>query len=166
VGTELEVLADRIDGDRKELLHLGVEVFWVQVGDDELDRRDLVVADLAAPAGEAAARQLMSERYGPLVRINYLGAESWVSSSVEWDSYRLASPTEIVVAYDTLASRAPDATELAEDADGVTITLRERRSVFAEKLLPARREAHVTLSEPLGARIVIDGATRARRFRE
>lgn len=163
---DLEVLADRINGDRDELLRIGVEVFWVQVGDDEVEHQDLVFADLCGPAGEAAANELMRERYGPLVRVNYLGRESWVSSAAEWNTYRLASATEIVVRYDTLAFREPEDAEVAEDVGSVTITLHERSSVFAEKLLPAQREAHVTLSHALGDRIVIDGATGTRRSAE
>ncbi|MEA2274131.1 MAG: hypothetical protein QOI98_2839 [Solirubrobacteraceae bacterium] len=141
-----------------ELTALGLDVRSLE-HDDEGVLVGVVTAD---PEG---ARKLLRERFGPMARLDWLGSETHEVVSVPWGSFVADTPMRLVVFYFTNAFYEQWGADVREDAEAVTITVRERRRVAKAELLPgSSRKVEVELGQPLGDRAVIDGADGTPRF--
>jgi hypothetical protein len=149
-------LAALISSEREELEALDI---WVAtVGDGG----DVVWLELAAPSPEYA-RELLRERYGGRVVVEWLGPEPMPEVPRRWRSFEVRSEQDLVLHYTTGLHTEQSRVAIEETPTHVVLTAYEREWVGGIKPSPVSRAVPVHLSAPLGDREVVDGAEAARR---
>jgi hypothetical protein len=154
---EPRALFERIWSDRDELEALNV---WVATGGDA--GGGVVWLELAAPRPEYA-RELLRERYGGGVVVEWLGPEPMPEVPESWDSFEVLGEQDLLLHYRAFVDAEQSRVAVEETPTQVTLTAYDRQSVGGVKLLPVARVVAVHLSAPLGDRKVLDGAEAARR---
>jgi hypothetical protein len=145
-------LLERLSDDWDELEANGIVMQTCEPGD-----APETVLVTAFAEDEAALRQLMRERYGDAVEVEYAGPPV-VVDTVPLAAWRLLSPDRVEIRWTTNADRALARVECEQSDTEVRITVYER-IYWYEKLALRRHHATVVLSRPLGSRQVIDAAT-------
>jgi hypothetical protein len=153
---ELRALSYRIADDDEDALRAeGIVVR--ETGANVVTNR--VEVGIVTDAPERAA-EVLRERYGDTVEIEYASPATHYADPVEWQCYELDSDsTSLTVWYWANPFIELDHSEVVEGAEEVRVTLFDRVPVGGVLLPATIRGVPVELAEPLGDRRVIDGMT-------
>ncbi len=150
---ELLALQDRITGDVEDLLAHGVELASWGSGDDGV-RVEYFAVD------RERARELLVERYGPVVKPEWLGPSSLGETRQAFGSW-VQDGLELTVFYPLHHNGArPGSCTVEELEHRMIVTLTILEPMGFQTLIGGFRpsSATVRLREPVGEREVIDGA--------
>jgi hypothetical protein len=143
--------------DSEELEALDI---WVATGGDA--GGNVVWLEVAAPDPEYA-RELLRERYGDRLVVEWLGPEPMPEVPQPWNSFEVLGERDLLLRYRTGLHTEQARVAIEETPTRVTLTAYEREWVGGVKPLPVPRAVPVHLGAPLGDRKVVDGAEAARR---
>jgi hypothetical protein len=143
--------------DSEELEALDI---WVATGGDA--GGNVVLLEVAAPDPKYA-RNLLRERYGDRLVVDWLGPEPMPEVPEPWRSFDVLGEQDLLLHYHTGLHTEQSRVAIEETPTQVTLTAYEREWVGGVKPLPVARAVPVHLSAPLGDRKVVDGAAAARR---
>jgi hypothetical protein len=150
-------LVELILSDSEELEALEI---WVVTGGD--GGGNVVWLEVAAPDPEYA-RELLRERYGDRLVVEWLGPEPMPEVPEPWHSFDVLGEQGLLLHYHAFLGTEQSRVAIVETPTQVTLTAYEREWIGGVKLLAVPRAVPVHLSAPLGDRKVVDGAEAARR---
>lgn len=154
---ELEALATRIVDDEAELQQAGFEPLVISADPSE----GVVEVEMVGGADEAAAREFVASRYGPAVRIEWLGPSvlreaphpfgSWTSESLQ---------IRVFFGLDHNGEQFKSAV-IDETPDRILVSLTKLEPVGPATLVGGYQPQHADLDliQPIGDRDVIDASS-------